>query len=132
MNLLRRNTMQRGLVLNAVAGYHGHPTADEVYGILHQTHPALSRATVYRNLNILCDDGELFRLSIPNQADRFDYASEAHYHTKCTVCGKVEDLHSNILAQMKSELEAETGYELDTYRMVFEGVCPACKQAEKM
>lgn len=130
--MLRRNTMQRGLVLNAVASYHGHPTADDVYGILHQAYPDISKATVYRNLNILCDDGELFRLSIPNQADRFDYANEAHYHTKCIVCGKVEDLHSKTLAQMKSKLEDETGYELDTYKMVFEGICPDCKKRNKM
>ena len=126
--MIRRNTIQRSLVLEAVADFHGHPTAEEVYSELNVKYPDISKATVYRNLNVLCEDGELFKLSMPNEADRFDYAEHGHSHLKCLVCGKVEDLHLTYIDNIREVLKKETGYEIDMNKMVFEGICPECKK----
>ncbi|MDD6887427.1 MAG: transcriptional repressor, partial [bacterium] len=44
---MKRNTIQRALVLEAVQRLHCHPTADEVYAVVAAEHPNISRATVY-------------------------------------------------------------------------------------
>lgn len=54
---MNRNTIQRSLVLEAVNKLHCHATADEIYREIIKTHPHISRATVYRNLNLLSDRG---------------------------------------------------------------------------
>ena len=70
---MKRNTVQCTLVLNAVNELKNHPTADEVYNLIAKEHPSVSRATVYRNLNKLTEEGQLSRRVIPGGADRFDH-----------------------------------------------------------
>ena len=53
--MARRNTIQRSLVLEAVNRLHCHATADEVYEEIIKEHPTISKATVYRNLNLLSE-----------------------------------------------------------------------------
>ena len=55
---------QREMILEAVARTKEHPTAETVYQSLKVQHPRLSLATVYRNLNQLCEAGTLKRLRL--------------------------------------------------------------------
>ena len=52
----RRNTIQKQLVLEAVAQLHNHPTAEQVYAQVVKEHPTISKATVYRNLEMCIRD----------------------------------------------------------------------------
>lgn len=79
----KRNTVQKQLVLQAVRELQCHPTADEVYQHVAARHPSISKATVYRNLNSLAEDGLLRRVAMPDAADRFDFTVGPHYHIKC-------------------------------------------------
>lgn len=90
--MAKRNTIQRSLVLEAVNKLHCHATADEVYEEIIKEHPTISKATVYRNLNLLSEMGEIRRLQIPGSADRYDHISRNHCHVKCKVCGRVFDV----------------------------------------
>ena len=55
----QRNTFQRTVTLDAVHTLANHPTADDVYNFVHEKYPQISRTTVYRNLNKLCDSNDL-------------------------------------------------------------------------
>ena len=87
-----RNTIQRALVLEAVRSLHNHPTSADVYEVVREKHPNISRATVYRNLGVLANRGEVLRVEVPNGADRYDFLNRPHYHAKCRVCGGVFDV----------------------------------------
>lgn len=52
----QRNTRQRQLVLDTVRSRRDHPTAEQIYQSVHQVDAHISRGTVYRNLNLLCDN----------------------------------------------------------------------------
>ena len=65
-----RNTIQRALVLEAVQSLHNHPTSADVYEVVRARHPNISRATVYRNLGVLANRGEVLRVEVPNGAAR--------------------------------------------------------------
>ena len=56
---MKRNTIQRTLVLEAVNRLRFHPTAEEIYDDVIREHPHISKATVYRNLNQLAEDREI-------------------------------------------------------------------------
>ena len=88
----QRNTFQRTATLEAVHELANHPTADDVYNLVHQKYPQISRTTVYRNLNKLCDSNDLLKVKIFGSADRFDHNLHSHYHFKCDECGDVSDL----------------------------------------
>ena len=57
----QRNTRQRQLVLDVVRGRRDHPTAEQIYQSVREQDAHVSRGTVYRNLNLLCDNREIYR-----------------------------------------------------------------------
>ena len=76
----KRNTIQKQLVLDAVFRLANHPTAEEVYAEVARSHPTVSKATVYRNLGSLSEDGLLRHIKMPGGADRFDHMLLEQHH----------------------------------------------------
>ena len=126
-----RNTIQRALVLEAVRSLHNHPTSSDVYEVVRERHPNISRATVYRNLGVLAKKGEVLRVEVPNGADRYDFFNEPHYHAKCSVCGGVFDIDMPYQADLVSRIEDAHGFRVEGHDIIFSGMCAACAHARK-
>ncbi len=124
--MVRRNTVQRAMVLKSVEKLRNHPTADEVYADVVNDYPSISRATVYRNLGQLCESGKLKRRVIPNSPDRFDHNTTEHYHVHCNICGKVSDVDMDYLPNLKDSVKDSAGFIIKDYDLVFSGICPEC------
>ncbi|NLB91112.1 MAG: transcriptional repressor [Clostridiales bacterium] len=131
---ISRNTIQRDLVREAVK-YLFHPTAEEVYDYIVKIHPTVSKATVYRNLNVLVENGEVRRFSTDEVSARYDgNVSDQHYHGKCNLCGKIIDIppesNEKIYQQVVNIFKKE-GFEVERFEVVFFGSCAQCKQKEE-
>ena len=119
---------QRESIKNFLTTRYDHPTAETVYLNIRQEFPNISLGTVYRNLSLLSEIGEIQKLSTGIGPDRFDGNPAPHYHFICNCCGSVLDLdvngldHINILAGQNFEGEVEGHV---TY---FYGKCPECKK----
>lgn len=124
----KRNTVQKQLVLQAVQELKSHPTADEVYRQVVLSHPSISKATVYRNLNSLAEDGVVGRVAMPNAADRFDFVPQRHYHIKCVNCGRVIDASGSYRAELDTQAQQDTDFQILRHDLVFEGLCPECQK----
>lgn len=127
MGTQRRNTRQRKLVLDAVRSMDDHPTADEIYLAVREQDDRISRGTVYRNLNLLAEDGLIQVVRVPG-GNRFDWRTEEHAHVTCTACGAVADVMTPYDLALDTTAEDATGYAIDTHYTVFEGLCPACQR----
>lgn len=57
-----------------------HPTADALYASIREEFPNISLGTVYRNLNLLVETGEIRKLSCGSGADHYDGDVSPHYH----------------------------------------------------
>lgn len=125
--MTRHNTIQRSLVLDAVNRLKSHATADEVYAEVAATHPNISKATVYRNLNLLSEMGMIRKLEIPGGADRFDHICKEHCHVKCEKCGRVFDIEIPYIDGLDNLVENRNGFELTGYDILFRGICPCCR-----
>ncbi len=125
-----RNSAQRSLILDIMAGNKTHPTADEIYEEARKKDPHISRGTVYRNLNFLVDSKNILRISVPNGADHFDSTLEEHYHFYCENCGKVTDVPELDISKIKEAESAlsQQGYSQIKHKIVFEGLCPECSR----
>lgn len=121
----QRSTIQRRLVLDAVRARCDHPSADQIYLDVRSRDDRISRGTVYRNLNLLADNGEILHVKVPG-ADRYDQRLDFHYHLICTGCGAVSDVPIEYRGALDDEAAAETGYLISRHRTVFEGLCPRC------
>lgn len=128
---MKRNTIQRALVLEAVNRLKSHASADEVYHAVAGEHPHISKATVYRNLNQLSDSGEIRRLEIPGGPDRFDHRCHDHYHARCQECGRVFDVDMEYLYDLEKKIADSHGFSVSGYDLLFRGVCSECKGTQK-
>ena len=112
-----------------VRGRRDHPTAEQIYQSVREQDAHVSRGTVYRNLNLLCDNREIYRVVMSN-SDRFDLRTDPHYHMHCLVCDSVVDVPYTYDRAYDETLEQETGYRVLCHHMVVEGVCPDCQRSE--
>ena len=125
----RRNTIQRNLVLEAVIKLHNHPTPDEVYEYIHKEHPTISKGTVYRNLNFLIDCGQLYKVPMPDAANRVDHTLRPHYHIMCRKCGRVYDVDMPYFTKIEELVRDFHGFDIEEHQLIFTGLCPDCKEA---
>ncbi len=124
---MKRNTIQCALVLDAVRQLKNHVTADQVYEIIARKHPDISRATVYRNLNKLSEEGKIAKRMIPGSADRYDHQCHNHYHFRCTVCGRVYDVDMEYMPDLIQRVTNQHGFTFQSHDIVFTGLCPECQ-----
>lgn len=105
-----------------------HPTAETIYTNIKKAYPNISLGTVYRNLNLLADMGEILRIPSANGPDHFDGNCEPHYHFICTQCQNVMD----IPLDPQLDLEAMAGKNfkgcITGHEAQFYGLCPNCNQ----
>lgn len=117
---------QRELIYNALMNTQSHPTAETIYKQLRVDVPKLSLATVYRNLNQLCDLGSARRLRINGSPDRYDGVVKPHYHFCCEHCGDVCDVTISE-SVINSLLSSEMGHSPTYCDVIFYGSCLKCK-----
>lgn len=117
---------QRECIKQFLIGRYDHPTAETVYLNVKKEFPNISLGTVYRNLSLLAELGDIQKISTGVGPDRFDGNAAPHYHFFCNECGRVIDLemkgidHINIIAsdQFDGEIDGNITY--------FYGKCSDC------
>lgn len=127
---VRKHSRQRDSIKEFVMTRMDHPTADMVYENLRQTYPNISLGTVYRNLSLLSESGEIRKLSGLDSSDRFDGRMDPHCHFFCTACGKVIDLEAVSLAALAEEAKDRFSGRIDGCNATFFGICEDCCAAE--
>lgn len=120
---------QRQAIVDYLCSTKEHPTADTVYLHVREQYPKISLGTVYRNLNLLADEGEILRLSCGDGSDRFDGNPELHYHFTCNCCKRVLDLEIDPGSLSHINTLASVGFAgtIDEHTIFFRGLCPECK-----
>lgn len=126
-----RKTRQRDLILKTLRGTKSHPTADWIYEQVKKKMPNISLGTVYRNLGILREMGEIMELNYGSKYSRFDGNPENHYHFVCTVCGAIIDVENCPVEKKLDECVAEkNNVKVFFHRAEFYGICNKCNNQQ--
>jgi len=123
---LLRNTRQRKVILEELAKLTSHPTADELYEIVRKRLPRISLGTIYRNLELLTDNGQVMKLDQAGGRARFDGKSENHYHARCVRCGKVLDVSAEPIKAIERAAGKISDFNVTGHRLEFVGICSGC------
>lgn len=121
-----RNTIQAALIYEAVNRLQCHATAEEIYQEVIREHPTVSRATVYRNLNRLAQEGRIRKLELPTGPDRFDHLCHRHYHVRCEKCGRIFDVDMDCIPDLEKNIRDRRGFQITGHDILFRGICPEC------
>lgn len=124
-----RLTPQRLAIVKILAESSEHPGAEHIYAKVRKNFPTTSLATIYKTVTVLKEMGEVIEIGFGEGCSRFDGRDpKPHPHLICTKCKKIIDPDLSSLEQMSRELADETGYEIQSHRLDFFGICPKCQQ----
>jgi Fur family peroxide stress response transcriptional regulator len=123
-----RRTKQKEAILEVLRGTTSHPTADWIYQEARKVIPNISLGTVYRNLRLLCQSGEILELDLCGTFSRFDARVDNHYHFRCEQCGRMFDLDEPVDVEIDKKVAQKTGFKISYHRLEFRGVCQDCQE----
>lgn len=118
-------TAQRRLIYKIILESDEHPTAERIYELAKHEMPSIGLATVYRNLRLMMEAGEIRHIAVHGGADRYDRTLAPHDHCFCTKCGRVSDCS---ISGMMDFLQEQTGFTPLSYALNVMYVCDECKK----
>ena len=125
---IRKNSKKRQVILEALAATTAHPTAQELYQQLKPDYPDLSLGTVYRNLSLFSEQGDVMSVGVFRGQERFDACVTPHAHFICEGCGRVLDLPDSPPPEGYIEdLSKDMGLRVDGYEFKLRGLCDQCQ-----
>lgn len=122
-----KRSKQRDAIIAFLMTCKDHPTADTIYMNIKKEFPNISLGTVYRNLALLSERGEILKLTYHQGADRYDAIVDPHYHFICRECGEVMDLEMDSLDEKVTAM-ANVGFpgKVEESVIYFKGICEKC------
>ena len=126
---MERSTRQRSAIRTVIDAAGRPLSPQEVLETAQAEVPALSMATVYRNLKMLVNEGEIATVTLPGDSPRYESSEHAHHHHfQCTQCKRVFDVHAcpGNLAQL-----APKGFTVEHHELTLYGRCDNCTPLRK-
>ena len=111
-------------ILEIVSSSGSHMTAEEIFDALRQTYPSVVLATVYNNLNRLCQEDLTRKVSVEGMPDRYDRTLR-HDHLVCKQCGRLLDID---LGDLTAQLEQKAGISILSYDLKLMYLCEDCRK----
>ena len=127
--VMLRKSRQRDAILRVVKDSTFHPTANWIYDRVRGEIPNISLGTVYRNLRLLVEEGQILEIELAGTLSRFDGNTQSHYHFICEQCGRVFDVtnHERSGRAMMDGISRGTGFKVTHHRCEFYGLCQDCQ-----
>lgn len=123
-----RLTGPRRALADLIAARRGHFTAEDLLGASRQRRLGVTRATVFRSLDVLADLGVVERLDLPSGEHAFVACEpDHHHHVVCSACGRSAGVADHGLEEVAAAIGRSTGFRVDTHRLELFGLCPDCQ-----
>ncbi len=122
-------TPQRMAIVRVLSESIGHPSVERIYETIRTDFPTVSIATIYRNVLIIKDLGEVLELGFADGSNRYDGKKPyPHPHVICVKCKCIMDPDLGSLKDVTRELANETGFKILSHRLDFFGLCKRCQE----
>ena len=123
---------QRECIREYIRSCKEHPTADSIYGKMKEEFPNISLGTVYRNLSLLVELGEITKISVDNGPERFDSNTKPHSHFVCTYCHCIQDMDLPEIDGLVKKASKDFCGKISSHRTTFYGICKHCLEEQKL
>lgn len=119
-------TRQRKIIYDIIKENPEHLTAEEIYSLAKYKLPSIAIGTVYRNLSLMVEDGDIMKVELINAPDCYDKNVVPHHHMICEKCGRAEDIE---IENLKPLIEKESGMKIISYDLNVHYICPNCSKS---
>lgn len=128
MNTVHKHSKKRDTILTVVRSTDCHPSAEWIYNQVKSIHPDISLGTVYRNLSLFEQSGDIITVATVNGQKRYDATTKPHTHFICECCGDVIDIEtSDSDRDLYEKISKEHGFSVISHNLTFYGICGKCK-----
>lgn len=126
----QRRTQQKKAILNVMKGMNIHMTAEQVLHAVKKTNDNISLATVYRNLNAMCEEGLIQKVTGEGY-HYYDGNPLPHDHFHCMACGKLIDIPCGYNDGKNDRISQKFGVRVIRRTVTYEGICDDCLKNEE-
>ncbi len=120
-------THQRQVLYEVMKTMHGHPAPEEVYARVKKKVPAISLATVYKNIHLFVESGVFRKVSLHHGSLRVEMNDEAHHHMVCSKCKGITDIGEKELGLLSKKDSLPGGFLVERYAVDVIGLCAKCQ-----
>ena len=124
---MTRKSKQKEAILKVVKGTNSHPAADWVYERVREDIPNISLGTVYRDLKLLKQEGEISEVGFVDTLSRFDGNTRNHYHFRCEQCGYIFDVDEPVNEELDKRIAQKLGFKVSCHKLELYGLCKECQ-----
>jgi len=121
-------TPQRKAIYDVIHESNDHPTAAEVIERLKDKDVSFAYGTIYNSLHYLAEVGLVHELKLSDAVSRYDGNVDEHQHIQCQICGRVDEVFTNVTKDWLSEIAKETHYIVESHQVILKGICPRCRE----
>ena len=124
-------TSERTALLREIFSIHYHFEADELLFKMKEKNVKISRATVYRTLELLVKSGLVRRVHLGEDHYHYEHVrgDSHHDHLICTVCGGVIEFHDPELERLQLAICEKKKFTPTFHNLQILGVCDACRRS---
>ena len=120
-------THQRQVLYQVMQETDGHPSPEEIYAKIKRRIPAISLATVYKNIHLFVESGVLREVSLHHGSRRVEMNQSAHHHMVCSRCKSICDVDGEELGLPAERKMLPGGFLVERYAVDVIGVCSRCQ-----
>lgn len=121
-------TRQREIIFHILNSYASHHlSAEDIHEIVHEQHPEIGLATVYRTLELFSTLAVVQKLDLGDGCQRYELYSLHHHHLICNACGKVFEIKGSLADALGTVIDAKTDFSVQDYRLYIYGYCKDCQ-----
>jgi Fur family ferric uptake transcriptional regulator len=128
-----RDTAPRRALARLIASRRGHFTAADLLSDAEAKSVKVGRATVFRTLDLMAEQGSLERLDLPSGEHAYVACApqEHHHHVVCRKCGASVEVEDSGLQAVVRQIGAQSGFQIEAHRLELYGLCPKCRSEAK-
>lgn len=125
-----RATAERRALIREIFAQHGHIDADFILEAVHSRGLTISRATVYRNLDLLVQAGLAHKVRLNGRSYLYEHlhSGQRHDHMACRSCGRMVEFVSPGITALLSEICRAHGFEGRQNQLQILGLCRSCAE----
>ena len=124
-----RHTIQRQAVWDEIKSNDDHRDAEQIYSALRKNNLNVSRATVYRTIDVLYKNNLIRKIELGDSPSKYENKvnSDHHDHIICVQCGRIAEFVDDKIESQQDKIIDKLGFKMIRHIHQLFVLCKDCQ-----
>ena len=124
-----RHTIQRQAVWDEIKSNDDHRDAEQIYSALRKNNLNVSRATVYRTIDVLYKNNLIRKIELGDSPSKYENKvnSDHHDHIICVQCGRIDEFVDDKIESQQDKIIDKLGFKMIRHIHQLFVLCKECQ-----